>query len=192
MRGVEVRKTAQALPPQGELLKWFRYDAETGILYRIAIVNANTGKRRFLASERIAGNPSTCKYLRCRIPGIGYAAVSRIIWVIQTGIDPAEKEVDHINMDKQDNRWCNLRLAERSQNLGNRRKQATANGVVPLSHYKGVSYKRDRHGRPVYIFAQIRVNGKRIHLGMFPTEELAHAAYCNAAKHYFGEYARNQ
>jgi len=38
--------------------------------------------------------------------------------------------------------------------------------------------------------SQIRVYGKRYHLGVFSTKEEAYAAYCDAARYYFGDFAR--
>ena len=37
--------------------------------------------------------------------------------------------------------------------------------------------------------AQITVNRKNIYIGLFKTKEEAHAAYCDAATRYFGEFA---
>jgi len=38
--------------------------------------------------------------------------------------------------------------------------------------------------------ARIKVGRKQTYLGNFKTEEEAHSAYVEAAKKYFGEYAR--
>ena len=38
--------------------------------------------------------------------------------------------------------------------------------------------------------AKIIVNGKQIHLGTFNDKYEAHLAYCAAALHFFGEFAR--
>lgn len=80
-----------------------------------------------------------------------------------------------------DNRSDNLRLCTVSQNL--------ANAKLPIhstSGLKGVTFdKVNRKWR-----GQIMVNKKHKCLGRFATKEEAHAAYCEAAKKYFGEFAR--
>jgi len=47
----------------------------------------------------------------------------RIIYFLNTGIDPEEKTVDHEDGDSLNNKISNLRLATRSQNQDNRKKQ---------------------------------------------------------------------
>lgn len=93
---------------------------------------------------------------------------------------PSNVEIDHINGNGLDNRRGNLRLASKSQNSKNR--PLYANNT---SGYKGVSWaKTVKKWR-----AEIRVNGQGIYLGIFDTPEEAHAAYCEAAKKYHGEFA---
>jgi hypothetical protein len=87
--------------------------------------------------------------------------------------------VDHVNGNGLDNRRGNLRLATKSQNAQNRRK---VNGTT--SQYKGTTW--DKHSNKWK--AQIRHNGKLIHLGLFDTEADAHRAYCEKAKELFGEF----
>ena|ERR1035437_231983 len=94
---------------------------------------------------------------------------------------PEDKEVDHINGNKLDNRKANLRIATRSQNAMNS-KIAKSN----TSGYKGVSwFKRDSKWR-----ADIRINYKSIFLGLFTNKKDAVQSYNQAAKQYFGEFAR--
>ena len=92
------------LPSLEKLQAVFKYNPETGILTR---------------DDKPVG---------CRGNGCGYTVkldyvlyrVARIIWKLQTGDDPGEMYVDHINRDPYDNRWENLRLVTQAQNQMNR------------------------------------------------------------------------
>jgi len=105
---------------------------------------------------------------------------TRVAYALMTGEWP-QGEVDHINCNKFDNRWDNLRVASRTQNANNIGLRKNNK-----SGYKGVSYDKAT-GR--YI-ALIRSGGKKINLGRFDTAEEAHAAYCKAAKELHGDFAR--
>jgi hypothetical protein len=51
---------------------------------------------------------------------------------------------------------------------------------------KGVCFEQDRNRYKAYI----EMNGKTINLGRFATAEDAQAAYADAARKYFGKFAR--
>jgi hypothetical protein len=92
-------------------------------------------------------------------------------------------DVDHINGKKLDNRKSNLRIATRSQNMKNSKAKSTN-----PSGYKGVNLRRFRWVNTWR--ASIEVKGKQIHIGSFKTPEEAAHAYDQAAKKYFGEFAK--
>ena len=99
-----------------------------------------------------------------------YVAVllHRAAWLLRTGNWP-EHDIDHWNGDRADNRWGNLREATPGQNRQNLAAQ-TAKGKL-----RGATR---RHQKWV---TQIKVpGGTTKHLGVFATEEEAHAAYCKA------------
>ena len=75
----------------------------------------------------------------------------------------------------------NLREVTHQQNMMNRRKP----NINAASQYKGVTW----HKKSSKWQAQIRKNGKHIHLGLFLTDKDAAQAADTAAKLYFGEYA---
>ncbi len=85
--------------------------------------------------------------------------------------------VDHINGNGLDNRRCNLRQATNSLNQANKMK------VRGTSQFKGV------HGRMGKWTAQIKVQGRRRHLGSFGDEVDAAKAYDAAARESFGAFA---
>ncbi len=92
----------------------------------------------------------------------------RIAFALMNGAFlPRHMDVDHINGIRDDNRWCNLRSATRSQNMQNLKGAHTDNSTGFL----GVERKRDKFS------AQICINGKKKSLGSFHTPEEAHSAY---------------
>jgi hypothetical protein len=91
------------------------------------------------------------------------------------GITENPVEVDHINGNRLDNRKSNLRLASHAENSRN---------VKPRD---GKMKRVDRHGAGWR--AQIKVKGKTLYLGVFPTPEEAARAYNQAAIEHFGQFA---
>jgi len=91
---------------------------------------------------------------------------------------PADLQIDHKNGDRLDNRRSNLRICTGSQNCMNR--VATTKGTTG---YKGVTKIRNKYR------ANIKLEGKKIHLGYFNDVKEAALVYNKAAKKYFGEFA---
>lgn len=91
---------------------------------------------------------------------------------------------DHINGDRVDNRKCNLRYANKTTNGQNSSKRKTWRGRPCSSEFKGVYFL---HGKWQ---SEIGVNKKKIRLGRFTDEIDAALVYNDAAKFYFGEFAR--
>jgi len=88
---------------------------------------------------------------------------------------------DHVNGNGLDNQRHNLRRCTHAQNLWNQRPQTRPK----TSRYKGVHWYRNYQKWR----AQIRHNGKCIHLGYFASEDVAAHEYNLAAQRLFGEFA---
>tara|TARA_B110000444_G_scaffold260193_1_gene306288 strand:+ start:645 stop:1259 length:615 start_codon:yes stop_codon:yes gene_type:complete len=82
----------------------------------------------------------------------------RIVYFLNTGIDPEEKQVDHIDRNRLNNKISNLRLATNKQNQDNRRKQKNNTSGVT-----GVTW----HKRDNRYYADISHNKKKLSLGYF-------------------------
>lgn len=114
------------------------------------------------------------------IDGTRYLA-HRLAFLYMTGAWP-DCDVDHINLDRADNRWGNLRQATRSQNMANGKLRSSN-----TSGFKGVTWV----SRLSKWRAEIVKDGRKKAIGHFATPECAHAAYMAEAGRVFGEYARS-
>lgn len=158
-------KQARSLPSQAELNELFRYDPETGHLFRKDDSRADSIRRSGYATVIIRNET----YL-----------AHRLIWKMVNGFDPI-CTIDHKDRNPSNNRLDNLRLASDAQNGWNRGKFRNNK-----CGFKGVRYEADRDR---YI-AEITVAGRWRRLGRFYTAEEAHAAYCDAALKHHGAFAR--
>lgn len=158
----------------GRLHELLEYDPETGSFkWR---VDRPSGVK----AGDIAGCRDNLGYWKIAVDGRGQVRAHRLAWLYVYGECP--KYIDHINMDRSDNRIANLRPATASQNHGN--SHMYANNKIGL---KGVSELPNR-AKPYR--ATIGLNGKTKTIGYFSTPEQAHAAYVAAASLKFGEFAR--
>lgn len=114
---------------------------------------------------RRVGSVSVNGYRHFSIDG-HHLNIHRVIWLMMTGEYPAY-DVDHINGERDDNRWENLRAASRSDNAKNCKRRAdNVSGVT------GVFWDRSRQ----LWTSTIRSDGKDHHLGRFVDFEVACAA----------------
>jgi hypothetical protein len=148
----------------------FSCDADRGLLFW------KLGTGRVVAGS-VVGCKSKDGYVVAGHNGRQYR-VHRIIWALHYGAWP-ERDLDHINRNKSDNRIVNLRPCDDARNQWN------VSARVGVSAYKGVGRHKGKWR------ARIRVgDGRRIELGAFATEEDAAEAYRKAALIYHGEFAR--
>lgn len=153
------------LPEQSELLQFFSYDSETGRLVRIAKTHRNTVPGR-LADTAVSAQGYRLTSFNNR-PWLTH----RLIWKIVTGDDPPQF-IDHVDGNRLNNSWSNLRLADKSENMANR--TAPSNNKTGV---KGVSYDKQRGQYAVYITK----NRKRKFCGRYNDLKEASEAYENAA-----------
>lgn len=152
----------------------FDYDPETGVLRR----KVKTGQNCKIGVA--SGCVHQSGYMRVKLDGCGFLG-HRVIWAWMTGQWP-ERFIDHIDLDKSNNRWANLREATRAENGANRPKNS-----ANTTGKKGVCF----HAKRNKFQAQIRVDDKLLFLGRFGKLEEAAAAYDEAARRFFGEFARS-
>lgn len=130
--------------------------------------------RRGQRAGQLISNKTEQGYAVVRINGVQHLA-HRVAWLIATGEMP-QGFIDHINGDRADNRISNLRVVDVTLNNQNR---CTPQRDNKTSKFLGVSGWSRWPGK---FRAQIKVMGKKIHLGVFDSEEEAAAAYIAAKR----------
>jgi hypothetical protein len=156
-----------------ELRSLLSYNPETGLFIWLQ----RTSNR--IEVGGVAGHPDPKSgYSLIGIKGRVYKA-SRLAWLYMTGEWPPNR-IDHINRDRLDDRWANLRACSHSQNMAN-----TGIWKHNTSGVKGVHL----HAETGRWRARIAKDGKSISLGLYATPEEAGEAYRKAAIKLYGEFA---
>ena len=165
---------AKEIITQNELKQILHYDQDTGIFTWIKRTSIR------IMVGKVAGSLTNTGYFCIRINGRIYLS-HRLAWLYMHGSLP-KKLIDHINLDRKDNRISNLREATQSENMRNSGlKKSNTHGV------KGVSLDK----RDMVWFARARVNSKVIYLGRFKTKEEAAKVYDDFIKLHHGAFYRN-
>lgn len=137
--------------------------------------NPDTGKFFNLKGKQV-GN-YTRIYGRITLDGVNVTA-SRYAVFLMTGEWPVG-QVDHKNGDTQDDRWVNLRVCSRADNMLNRSLYKSS-----TTKYKGVNWDRGKY------VASIQVGGVRKYLGRHSDPRECAMLYDIAASKLHKEFAR--
>jgi len=126
----------------------------------------------------LAGGKTSHGYINIGVDRTGQHYAHRLAWLYMNGEWPT-CEIDHINGNRTDNRWSNLRGVSSTVNKQNKRRPQSNN----KSGFLGVSLKSSRKTGPRKWLAQIALpGGKRKAIGTFKTPEEAHEAYLKAKR----------
>lgn len=160
-------------------MPWLNTEAAATQLRDYCIYEPDTGTFRRLHTSRkfIAGSVMTGTlshgYVLIWLDGKQRAA-HRLAWLWMTGAWPL-KDIDHIDGNRSNNAWANLRHVDRSTNLEN------IHG--PKSHNRSTGLLGAYHSPSLGRFvSRIQVKGKSKSLGSFGSAEDAHAAYLSAKR----------
>ena len=162
------------------ILALLHYDSTTGILRWKAKRGRGQGRGKVNPGD-IAGTINAQGYVAINIAG-HVTLAHRLAWAIAHQLWPVPFQLDHINMNRTDNRISNLRPATNAQNMRNRKAQKNSSTGV-----KGV-YVHKRSGK---FIASIACDGRTMYLGLFSTVREAKAAYDAAAERLHGPFARS-
>ena len=137
-----------------------------------------TGGFLWNISGKIAGTQESSGYLAIQVCGKKYKA-HRLAFLYMKGYMP--KVVDHVDRNRINNRWDNLRECTSSQNQINSAKRISKSGVTGVTWVEHMSKWRLR---PV-------VGGRRVTIGFYSTIGEARVASANARKTHYGDFAKN-
>jgi hypothetical protein len=132
------------------------YDSDTGEFTRKVRMAQRAPAGEVIRSKDANG------YTRFKIDGRAYLG-HRLAFLTMTGAFPG-LDVDHINRNPSDNRWCNLRLVNKSLNARNSKLRASNTSGFFGVHYVPVLQRWS---------ARITVNWRRWVIGYFSTPEEA-------------------
>ena len=167
--------------PDPELLrKLLRYEAETGKLFwRERPCEMFPSKQSWKTWNTKHANSEALKakdakgYKHGQVLNKHYMT-HRVVWALVHGAWPNE-QIDHINGDKSDNRIFNLRDVSHAVNAKNLKKSA-----ANTSGSTGVSWMPSKKCWR----AEICVDGRRMHIGVFKSLEEAKVARADADARY--------
>jgi len=161
-------------PLHSRLLEAVVYEPATGVFTARVC-------RKGVSIGSVLGTSQSAGYQIIMLDKVAYLA-HRLAWLYVHGEWP-DCEVDHVNGNRSDNRISNLRLATPTQNrMNGARRRDNATG------FRGVHFEPRRKK---YV-AQLKIGTQRKYLGQFDTAEAAHAAYLEAAKEFYGDFARSE
>jgi len=174
------------LPPPEVIRQLLRYEPDTGRLFwlprPVEMLTAKHADPTWNAKH--AGRPA---FVTKHNAGYFVGTVMkrqilahRVIWCLVAGCWP-ECEIDHIDGDRANNKWDNLRLATRSQNMRNSKSHTNSS-----SRFRGVSWNTRRGHWVVYI----TIEGRSRHVGSYSDETLAARAFDRVAQIHHGAFAR--
>jgi hypothetical protein len=161
-------KEKEQLLTQALLHELFIYSEETGILHwKVSRSNA-------IKVGSAVKYKSKNGYIQVRLLGKLWMA-HRLIWCYKTGKFP-ELWLDHIDGDRSNNRFENLRVVDRSTNMQNVKRA----NVDSFTQHLGVTFdKQAGKFRAQHIYQGVKVLNK-----LFRTAEEAHSAYLNSKEKY--------
>lgn len=145
---------------QEEVSALLTYEPETGVFRwkerpkeMFSIRECDCGIWNKNNAGKVAGSKTNRGYLRIKIGGVPYLS-HRLAWLLMTGAWP-ELEIDHINGIKTDNRWLNLRAADRIINLANmglyKNNRSGIHGVIWVESKARYEVSIQRFGKTHYL-----------------------------------------
>ena len=164
-----------AIPSAEKIRSLLDYDQKTGSFVWKARPGSSSFKKSMVG--KAAGSAHSSGYLAISLHGKKYLA-HHLAWVHFYGSWPPAY-IDHINLNKRDNRIANLRLATPGQN--------SANASLRCDNTSGYLGVRFEPRRKKWI-AVLHHEGKTRQLGSFATPEMAAAAYAREAYKKFGDF----
>jgi len=175
-----LRGNNMAVPTQARVREYFNYDPETGVLtFRERPRSEFSTDTTYGAHLKRVGSPAGCPntdgYIKVHIDGT-YHSAHRAIWLLMTGewVAYPQFEIDHINGDRGDNRWGNLRKATKSENQRNGSMR-----INNKSGVHGVNWKPASSGKGGGWVARIWNGPRHVYLGFY--RDLEHARIARVA-----------